>query len=632
MTNDLRKAVGERLRDAFVETPARFEALLDACQPGEYPAHWTSGDEISLYATVLAVAAAQNRTEHMRILLNHGWNADSAGFAAEDALGCWGYLESHLTIAEEFGSAPFSMVSWRCDTGIFADPEQNGQSKKAHRLLERVTPLAAAILCGSADAARLLRESGARTVESSAVCAAAVLALRSGSERHRQCVCLAFGMPENTTAEDVLRTQAMPISAYADLCTAEQLCQRLGGAPCTAEDIRTAVQIITDTQLYVTVLEPEDKLLALSEYYPELFREGEMLDALLHMALRGKHINKPPFFLERWKEPEPRLLARWRELAGPERNVTAALSFLSEELLTRLSEGGGTLTMTAERVDFWKPRIQGDNIDERDELLSEVHIVRQTDRGISAFAHSVLKSGRIDLLAAAARSGALRGEPRCELLAFIEEEHLGILPRALALSLPDAPARDAPLPPHMRGEYWTSLWRDVTEEEALSWLSLAWLDPSLSVEECRARIHAIRNDRAFPLFADDYVKQKWLRWTTRALGYESLPIAACCGENANLLQALLEEEPGFLHSLLQSDGADGTLRFTPLAFAASVHAEEQVRLLLALGCDPWERDAPTRSHVYRREEGVTYYSPAELAARNDSDGKSEKILRLLLGN
>ena len=644
MTNRERVEIGERLCKALEEPPEEFERELCACPNDEYPARWESSDGASVSGTVLTVAAARGKTEHMKLLLRRGWDVNSAGFAAEEALAWHGCLESFLTIADEFGAAAFGEIAWRRDGDVLYNPEAPRPRPHDYQFVARATPLAAAILCGRAEAVCLLRENGAYNAESSAVAAVTVMVLRFGKPAQKECVRLAFDLPPDAGADEVLRTRALPMRAFADICTPEQLRARLSGLPCEPEDVRAAARLMTKgSGLSVNVLEPEKKLLALSEAYPDLFREGEMLDTLLWMALLGGYYQKSPLLLE-----------RWQALAGRRRNVTRALPFLCGDsvLCKRLCEGGGELYLEAEQTDLVRlgcGEIREGEPDAVAELLDDVEVKRTTDRGISVFAATVLESGDVGLIVKAAKSGALRGEPRDELLAFAEQRQLGILPRALMLALPnDGRARSAlPAPP--RGSFWSSRWQGVTKEEAETWLALAWLDPSLSVEECKERIWALRNDLGFPLSRRDYGIEPWPEFDPIRLApffvedirVESLCAAACCGGNANLLRALLEEMPELPYQLLESDETnpiyqgrqiDRMLRASPLALAAAAHAEAQVRPLLSLGFDPLERDMPIRSHFLRREGGVTYVSPEELAKLYGDEDGAERIVRLLGGN
>lgn len=684
MNMEERRAIGEYLVRALERPAAEFDALLDDLPAGAYPGSWTCELRSSVTGTVLLVAAAQNRTEHVELLLRRGWDVDDADDAAAEARLCFGYRAQSLTVAEGFGADHYGALSLSFDRDRlgFRDESRSAAHYPFHRYLLSATPLAAAILCGAEDAVRLLRRRGAKLTESSAVCAVSVLMLTIGGEAQRRCVRLAFGLGEDEAPEAILTRFPLPLCTFADICTAEQLRLRLSGAPCEAEDLRRTVQLLMagtdrcgEKEEAPVALSPEAKMAAICEAYPDAFRPYPARCDLLLLAMRGKYVPDPPYMLERWLHPEPTLLAAWRRVSGPVRDITCALGFLismSEEellpVLDALAADGGELVLAAEGVrlaDMHNPEVDPERIENLRVLLSRVRLVRRTRQGMSALAATLLWALFAGVPAEAWQLKALRGEPRAEIVAHVMAHDSRIAVRALAFAVPNEPG-DAPEPPeeddapltYAGGCFWTARWQQMTEGDAHLWLAQTWRDPSLSLRECRARLRTALFDKGFPGGGDAFWERLYpihrpivspLHFSVpgAAPGGEDydgpdfsemadiwgLWYAALIGRNTNMLRSALELEPDLLRCRLELPytrrGDKGLLYVTPLALAAAARAAGQVRLLLERGCDPQERDAPLRSCFVSGNCPSAYTSPARLAIFFDHSGDSAEVLRLL---
>ena len=192
-----RETAGEYLFQALCSAPPQvFAELLDYLPHGEYtgratvPAPWMPGNgrrrhhrwEVRMEGTLTLLAAAKNRPAHLAVLLGRGYDVNSASLTAaaalEDAFGC---------DTDHYGAdyVPYHPFTARPESRLYvmrhdADPEDISPLE-----LEGVTPLAAAILFGHGECARVLMERGAWRMESPGVSQAMWLAWREKDETYR---------------------------------------------------------------------------------------------------------------------------------------------------------------------------------------------------------------------------------------------------------------------------------------------------------------------------------------------------------------------------------------------------------------------------------------------------------------
>ena len=299
MHSEAQEAKANALCALLDREPEALAAALEGVEPEELPyVHWKGDSYFSVWGTVLAVAAAKNKTAHMALLLDRGWDLEG-------------------------GVHPEQCASWDLGTNP-------------------ASPLSAAIVGGSTEAARLLRERGARSWDCGTVCRTALLLLDMEDGRYVPCIRAALGLEEDADIRRELLRRVPPHWIIA-ICTPEELrvCLRSG-----RHDAAELVRTIQTVDSYRSVSHAYQKLLILSEEAPEGFREQRELKLLLTGALTIAYCISPPV----WEETGLALLARWRELSGPERDVSAALPFLWREqpkearrTLGMLGEGASAL-------------------------------------------------------------------------------------------------------------------------------------------------------------------------------------------------------------------------------------------------------------------------------------------------
>ena len=94
------KIAGHCLRQALDCSPELFRQVLDHCAPGEYTDGltildgediWNSRPRASGRGSILLLAAMADKPDHVRALLEHGWDCNGAGLelaANQDYIDC----------------------------------------------------------------------------------------------------------------------------------------------------------------------------------------------------------------------------------------------------------------------------------------------------------------------------------------------------------------------------------------------------------------------------------------------------------------------------------------------------------------------------------------------------------------
>ena len=601
------RQAGECLSAALQCSPELFRALLEHCAPGEYAAteQWRldiTGHYVNVTGTILTLAAAMNKVRHMRILLDRGWDVNSTSSASAQALNM--SLEGRFFTP--FFGADFGFGGLAQSKLILGPGEYNTYQKtiaKPQWSIDCCTPLAAAIACGSVSATHLLlRQPGVERERSSAVCAAALAAVREGPEQ-QECLCMTFQLKSTVfdtsgLSRELLSERALDLAAMAEFCTLREFTQRLKGVPCTAEQARAAA----DTLVNGDCKKRAQKLLRLLSFYPELGGEQAVQDNMLKLYFCGSGGQKV----------KKELLRRWKTLCGEVRDISGLSSFCPalgsesacRELLSEFGEGG---VLCAAADSGW---LRGWGSKERLSALSEhVRFYRTSHEGISHLAMLILKHGDAKFIKLMAQRGMLDGEPREELLAYVSREGGNPILRAMLLAAPmnrDGTETREAMPDG--GVFWSGRLERMGEEKRRAWAREAWERP-LDAAACRERIGAIRAMDCYEtsnLFIRDITFGGAL-WQEQLDGMEfnSTAAAACCGKNPELLRVLLgrrDSDCGKNTRIMltwqsqgNSFGPSESLIGSLLCAAAAAGRTEQVRLLLDEGFDPNEADMVWRS-------------------------------------
>lgn len=287
------------LLDLLDREPEELAAALEGVKPGELShAWWECSAHFNVYGSLLAAAAEKNRTAHLTLLLDQGWDIE-------------GGVDSREVFSLDWGTSP-------------------------------ATPLSAAILGGSVEAARLLLERGAKSWDCCTVCRTALLMLDEGDGRYVPCIRTVLGLGEDADVRGELLRRVPPHWIVAQ-CTPEELRACLRSRRHDVSELVQTIRLICSPR---SGSHPYRKLLILSEDAPEGFRERGELDMLLFEALMIADCMIP----KRWEELGLAMIARWRELSGPVRDISIAMHFLrnskpedARQILGMLGDGADAL-------------------------------------------------------------------------------------------------------------------------------------------------------------------------------------------------------------------------------------------------------------------------------------------------
>ena len=581
------------LKETLHCSPALFRRVLERCRPGEYAWRITCQDpvteaNISVNGTILTLAAALDLPEHVRILLDAGYDVNSAGLESGKAFGA--SRHSLLFPVRYCGNGS----SWICSqdhrwAGIFG-----------------VTPLAAAIVCGSRRAAEVLLEHpDVWKRESSAVCRAAAMVLqptrRQGQKtvhnsRDKQEVVRMVFCPEQEGGLDpaaLLSGQDLQPYCFIDICTADDLRLQLEGGFCTEEDARLILKQLDREDDFFTkappVLHRGRKLALMKKHFPHVCREpwaaGVFLRDLLHRYT-----------------PEhtcPNLMRRWKELCNGEGDLTwgwGRLSGMQQKTLRQfLLEAGKDMELV---IDADAIRLQFKaEITLFTELIRHVRLrFNHGLEGISGLTASLLSWG--DLRAVqAARQGILAQESASELLSSLRYMEQGAALRPLVLAYggkgsqepEDAYPRWAQRERYQR---WSREW-NVDEKTFLRWMEELFSE-DLSERECLRRlIMAKQKEQDIGVFGVGMVTGNvTVRHPRRGeVRFSKVLAGLCCGQATQPLTTLLRYMPEQLNDFVRVSFDRGPLQVlwgTPLCIAAATGQTEKVKLLLDAGIHPDE--------------------------------------------
>jgi len=533
--------------------------------------------------SMLLLAAMLDRPKQAAMLLEHGYDCNSAGLASAAALQrdgrCWGE-----------GPVPYSRYSGSAGSWLYVlRPEQSILG------ISCITPLAAALLCGSPETAGvLLRSRGVWKGESTAVCRAAVMVLDgitcealSEKQRANQLEILRqIFCPDEDPLPDretFLRSVYLQPSCFVDFCRTDTLRCQLESGLCTEQDAREMLELL-DSNLWRMGdhdRKRAGKLLLIKRHFPRLCREdwakGIFLRDCVHRA--------------RWNLPYQTILTAWKQLSGKERDLTWIGGDLWNLGWTKLSRflqeagEGGTLVMDADAMNHWHSasgRCMG-------EVLKRVRFRQRDGEGVSGLMQHLLSINDLRILRQAGKQGLLERENPRELMEVLVELNSGNQDlRAAVLTF----ARNQAHPGEAKADWrdprrwsqWCS-WELMSDEKAEELLH-GLLYENLSRDACLRSMFRMHRHLDRGVFPPDI---RLCHPVYPSLQADSLAAFACCAENPRMMELLMEQLP---ETLLGTVRASWGERFffhgTPLALAAAMGRTEQVRLLLDSGLHPDE--------------------------------------------
>ena len=563
---------GQCLTEALSCTVNLFEAVLDACSPGEYACRVQWRNEnicafVNLEGTILTLAAGMNRVEHMKRLLERGYSVNGDSIRAIEA------MEKVFGLNLDPDGLPKGRLS-------IGGEEHNWYWSKnipnPELVIPDCSPLAAAIACGSIEAARLLMSRpGIRLADSPSVCQAA-LAVSDESLTQCECVRECFGLTEgfHNVREELLEKWELAPEAYVETCTPREFGEELKRRRLSRERAGELARRLSAKDGRKALR----KLKQLMRHYPEACAAREVRENVLQIFAASVTPRRPQ---------EERLQV-WKKLCGAERDISRlSLPPYREEpfknvkemerLLVRMAEGGEL------RADAESPWLSGlDTATKLRCVMKHVKITRNTTQGISNLAMKLISMKNTRLLREAEALGILDSEPRRELLAYAIENGADSAFRASVLSLRHETADRTVNGNPVRGRFWSSRWVKTAEEEKMAWLKECWEAP-LDRAACRERVETLLYDDGFDVDLWEFGIDPALKLADVGLEFWDLQAAACCGHNPMLLEVMLDNGLADRAHRVQWTHGGNELMGTPLCLAAAAGRLEQVKLLLDAG-------------------------------------------------
>lgn len=567
------------LQAALYRSPLLFRSLLEKCVPGEHTGSVLvklgEDTEAQVDGTLLVLAAALDRPDLVRILLEAGYDCNSAGLATQEAC----LYDPHGDPVPQLRPGSWSGIR---NNTISVMGKRNA-------IISYATPLAAAVICGSCRAASvLLQWPGVWKEESSAVCRAAVLALElyRGDPR-RAVVGRVFGIP-TSEVERLPETRSLHAGNFADFCEAELLQIQLDHGFCGEEDVRAAFQLMGER---IEVPDFVPKLRLLERHFPRLCRERTARDVVLHYAVR--HFPDCD-----WQGP----MEEWKRLSGEEGDLSVVSMQLRELPDTQLRQFlralGPDMGLVMDADSFAPGYVESKDAVIR--LLKRVRLrYNQGLEGVSSLTLNLVQ-GSVRRFWEAARLGALRGEDPVRLTQYLrQEDRQDLMAAALAYG-GGLREKDVPWKTETSGIHWSRCWR-------ISWYDYQqWLQElvcqELPEEERLRRLRMIWD----PIFFNAYYINEELLLPGES-GEVRLTVtrpeaALFCGTQVQPVRLALRYMPEAfrMQYFLRHEDAQLDLRGTPLCVAAAMGRTATVRFLLDADFSPDEYGSGVASAVYRR--------------------------------
>ena len=593
------------LRQALECSPELFRRVLKNCLPGEYTEEYSFSLEMDDFdspaffivghGSLLMLAAMADRPEHVRILLEQGYDCNGAGLE----MACGLLRDCNVTYQVPFHGELIGAYGNRLEVFEPGLCEQ----------ISGATPLSAALFCGSLRAAEvLLRWPGVWKGESSAVCRAAGMVLEGMGETvllkerrdARMTLLRQIFCPERTEPMDretLLRSCRLQSVSFFDLCSVKTLRCQLESGFCTEAEGREMLRFAGE----IVGWDNEDagrtlagKLLLLKQYFPSVCREPWATGVFLQEVLRRYASN----------QPYKTLLNAWKQLSGKERDLTwvrpVFWSLKCRTLQSFLDEAGegGTLVMDAPAVSLGNVNIYGEVMGIGSAagsgwaraFLKRVRLRRREGQGFGQAVRQLLHIGDARTMRLAARQGLLDGEDPQELMGYLVD-HPDVTQngRMMVLTLPERQLAEetdyADWQDMRRWPYWSVPYAGEAIREDVKQL----MNDQLPREVCLGKMFALFKymdgfggwdcfwSQAVPAYDDRYP----------LLQVPSLGELACCAKHGQVMALLLEQMPHLLRKRMDiSWGEHLDFRGTALCLSAALGRTEQVRLLLENGAHP----------------------------------------------
>lgn len=651
-----RDAAGQCLERALHNAPARvFAELLDRLPGGEYvgririrrmPKGRRTNHCTEVRGSLTLLAAACGKKEHLKCLLDRGWDVNSA--SPDAAYSLRARVSGHY-VHQMVMPMPGEPYSARQES-MLRVMEVNEVGLPAHfcrYTLWGVTPLAAAVACGRTGCARLLMARGAWREEAPSVARVLMTRDRERDKQYQACrraVLTEGGVP-----------RPMALWAAARVCSPEQLEEELHRCRYSTGELEEVAWELTGDCMLSPTRDPwwEDRkedaarLQVLARYAPDVLRQEKQAGMLLRWGIiRDEGGDLLDFLLELLPGRIDLSLIREGLTLRPARKVSTFLRRVCE---------GRICVMDRDSVPPHTPPLVLQTL-----LKYVTFLPPSSARGVSGLSRSLLSSGNLRLIRKALESGAIPPEEDTgDLLRCQEKDGAPKAVRTLLLTARrpggagvwtepgnalSGGLRYRWLPEETRS-YLALLDRDCPEAEERELVARGLYEGRKKLTwEAKDGIWHANSPLALMCFAGrSRAVERWVRccpevalqevYTLRPEGkdYElagtGLCIAAFAGQRQTVemlleLGAEAEEQHMGMPGLLRFSGGERELPVTPLLAALVRGQWETAQLLLDHGavCDLGQAAVKALWRVFRQDdmtEAVERYLHGYISRRGD---------------
>lgn len=569
--------------------PSVFDRLLDCVPKGEYTGTvvvtWKGGDccGAEVTGTLVTLAAAQGKVEQLKSLLAHGWDVNSASMDAAAALRQRGKQMDSFYLAAMGGHTPCSArPESNLRTMLDMDVSPNGYFFRD--AFYGVTPLAAAILCGQPQCARILMEYGAWKEESPCVARALTLRNRENDENWQACrrAVLTWGdAPRPMALWSVIRSME-PAALAAELRRCRYDDEAI--AKCVWE-VTTNTRMMPSRGVWAEERKLDlTRLQLLEQQYPHVLRRPLLVSAMMRLCLLQNETEAwQDFILQLCPEELDLSILREGLIRTPARKVRTFLQAICR---------GRRCVIDRDSVPPMTPVLVLQTLLQEVEFLPPV-----SGSSVSGMTHAILHTGNLQLIRKALLTGAIPPEEsRALLLHCLDTMPWAAHVRTLLLTTPRPEAQNTWLEHHRLVSMGPMFRWQPPEIRQAGYETL--LEPDCPEDLARELI--LRGTYDYRESVDyETAAGKWeaksvlslLCWTGRRELVERWVRCGC----KEALQAVNPIRPA---------GEAYTLNGTPLCVAAYAGQREVVESLLRLGAKAEEQSSGVPCTLQTGEEDI----------------------------
>ncbi len=626
-------AVSHVIHNGLKLDPETFSLLVSACETVDVPVFTSvsDGDEkYNVYGTVAIIAAAKGKTEHLKILLDAGANANAASLEIQSRCSSpavyrgYGSIDEDLLMDAASRTRSLSAAAG-CRIKRQSDFTFGGFS------IDGCTPLAAAVFFGKTECTELLLEHAEVWIENcSSVASALLCTARKTDPGFAECRRLVY---EELKKRELSQGKKIPLYLNEAILNAdpELLLKELKRHPYSKDELKRLFENRAFISWSTWAYEQEDRdafcrrrlmvLTALEKACPDLFHEPEIYRCLLD------------------------ILASCMDLEGM---WDLVIRCTPDEL-----DAGDIHARTAGEYSYLIKRLAGSKklYMDRDavhefvgvtELMAIGRHVRlgaphPADGGLSGLTAAVLQTGSIRMMRFAEKKGWF-SESRELMMKYLSERNIPAL-RPFVLSLVQEPAEQTEpaqekyaahrwYPAEIREDWAGSVYFDIDRVIQADESELDSCIDSLLSKGKNSRLSSITGISVqgingqytfYHSIADLLVRQKRVDALKKMISDN--PYLLCSSDMEIEVTIGEEERSANPFSGFDSERHKCNIMATALCTAAILGDTELVEAVLAMGADPNEEDHIYCSHLnllFDNNKAITPYIAARWLGHDDA--------------